>query len=222
MINDEQLAQVMRCPAARAKRWRPALTTAMQRFGITTPRRMAHFLGQLGHESLSLSRTEENLRYTTPTRIVAVFRKFDLDKNRRIDPEELALAKTFIGRPEALANFVYANRMGNGDESSGDGWRFRGRGPIQTTGRNNCRRAGELIGAPLEDQPDLLLDVDIGAMAAAAYWKDNGLNALADLGDVLMVSRKINLGSATTKRTPEGLSERIARTRHALSVLGTR
>jgi len=211
MITDEQLAQLMQCPVARARRWQPALTAAMQRFGINTPRRVAHFLAQVGHESLSLSRVEECLNYTLP-RLLEVF-------GARLPANAAA---QYVRQPEKLGCLVYADRNGNGNVHSGDGYRYRGRGPMQHTGRGNYRRVGELIGLPLEAQPDLLLEVEVGAQAAAAYWKDSGLNAIADGGDVLMVSRKINLGSAASKRTPEGMPDRIARTHRALAALGVR
>lgn len=210
MLTAEQLQQAMRCPVQRALHWQPALNSAMRRFGISTPRRVGHFIAQLGHESLSLSLTEENLSYGTLARLLAVF-------GSRLPA---AAAGQYLRQPEKLGNQVYAGRNGNGNVASGDGYRYRGRGPIQVTGRDNYRRVGQLIGHPLEDQPDLLLDPAVGALAAAAYWQDNGLNALADAGDVLAVSRKINLGSATSKRTPEGLQDRIDRTRRALAILG--
>ena len=211
MFTDGQLEQALRCPAARAARWNPALTAALRRFGITTPRRVAHFIAQVGHESLSLSRTEEGLSYSLP-RLLEVFGK-------RIPA---GAAQQYVRQPEKLANLVYAGRNGNGNVASGDGYRYRGRGPMQHTGRGNYRRVGELIDAPLEEQPTLLLEVEVGALAAAAYWHDNGLNSLADTGDVLTVSRKINLGSATSKHTPEGLQDRIDRTNRALALLGAR
>lgn len=209
MISDEQLVKALQCPVARAGRWRPALVTAMRRFDITSPRRIAHFLAQIGHESLSLSRTEESLSYSRP-RLLEVF-------GTRIPPHCVDL---FVYQPEKLGNFVYALRNGNGNVASGDGHRYRGRGPVQLTGRGNYRLIGEFIGMPLEAQPRLLIEVEAGALSAAAYWKNNGLNTLADSGDVLMVSRKINLGSATVKRMPEGLSDRIARTHRALTAMG--
>lgn len=212
MITASQLAQAMQCPQARAQRWHPALVTAMQRFGINTPRRAAHFVAQLGHESLSLQRTEENLNYTTLAQLLKVF-------GHRLPAGGEA---AFLRQPAKLGNQVYAGRNGNGNTASGDGYLYRGRGPIQVTGRDNYRRIGQLIGHTLEAQPDLLIDVEVGALAAGAYWQDNGLNALADTGEVLAVSRKINLGSAASKRTPEGLQDRIDRTRRALAILGAR
>jgi putative chitinase len=209
MVTAEQLSLIMQCPLPRAQRWAPALSTAMVRFGITTKRRAAHFLAQVGHESLSLSKQEENLSYSSK-RLLEVFGK-------RIAPSEVA---AFVHQPEKLGNRVYASRNGNGNEASGDGYRYRGRCPIQLTGRGNYAHLGQLIGEPLEQQPQLLLDVDIGAAAAAAYWKDAGLNVLADGGDVLAVSRRINLGSASSRATPEGMADRISRTNRALRVLG--
>jgi len=209
MVTAEQLSLIMQCPLPRAQRWAPALSAAMTRFGITTKRRAAHFLAQVGHESLSLSKQEENLSYSSK-RLLEVFGK-------RIAPSEVA---TFVHAPEKLGNRVYATRNGNGNEASGDGYRYRGRCPIQVTGRGNYAHLGQLIGEPLEQQPQLLLDVDIGAAAAAAYWKDAGLNVLADSGDVLAVSRRINLGSASSRATPEGMTDRINRTTRALRVLG--
>jgi putative chitinase len=209
MVTAEQLSQIMQCPLPRAQRWAPALNAAMLRFSITTKRRATHFLAQVGHESLSLSRIEENLSYSSK-RLPEVFGK-------RIAPSEVS---AFVANPEGLGNRVYANRNGNGNEASGDGYRYRGRCPVQITGRGNYAHVGRLIGQPLEQAPQLLLDVDIGAAAAAAYWKDAGLNTLADTGDVLAVSRRINLGSATAKATPEGMVDRISRTNRALQVLG--
>lgn len=209
MVTAEQLSRIMQCPLPRAQRWAPALNAAMARFGITTKRRAAHFLAQVGHESLSLSKLEENLSYSSK-RLQEVFGK-------RIAPSEVA---AFVHQPVKLGNRVYANRNGNGNEASGDGYRFRGRSPGQITGRGNYARAGQLIGQPLEEEPQLLLDVEIGAEATAAFWQDAGMNALADGGDVLTISRRYNLGDARSRATPEGMSDRISRTNRALQVLG--
>ena len=181
----------------------------MTRCGITTRRRVAHFLAQIGHESGSLTRTEENLNYSA-TRL------------RQIWPTRFTAetALNYANHPQRIANRVYANRMGNGDEASGDGWRYRGRSPIQLTGRDNYRRMADLTGLPLLSKPDLACNVTEGALIAATWWQANGLNPLADTGDTLAVSRRVNLGSATTTRTPNGLRDRIERTRRAGTVLG--
>ncbi|AFJ75485.1 phage lytic enzyme [Stenotrophomonas phage Smp131] len=168
MLTPALLAQIMQCPLQRAQRWAEALNAAMRRFGINTPVRAAYFLAQVGHESLSLSRVEESLSYSRE-RLLEVF-------GRYISPAEAA---GFVHQPAKLGNRVYANRNGNGSEASGDGYLFRGRGPLQHTGRGNYRRIGQLIGQPLEEQPGLLIEPEIGAMAAAGVWKENGLNTYA-------------------------------------------
>lgn len=209
MVTAPLLAQIMQCPPARAERWHAALSDAMREFGITSKRRAAHFYAQLGHESLSLSKVEEGLSYSQP-RLLQVF-------GSRISAAE---APKYVRNPQALANFVYANRGGNRGVSSGDGYRYRGRGPIQITLFDNYVAIGKELGIPLQEQPDLLLEIVTGARAAAAYWKLNGLNALADANNTVGLSKKINLGNAASKRTPEGLADRIARTNRALSLLG--
>lgn len=192
----------------RAVRWATPLARAMERHGITTPRRAAHFLAQIGHESASLSRLEENLDYSAA-------------RLREVWPSrfDATTARAYARQPERIANRVYANRMGNGDEASGDGWTYRGRGPIQLTGRANYRRMARITGLPLEAQPALAAEIDAGALIAAAWWQDAGLNTLADTGDILDVSRRVNLGTTRTHRMPNGLSDRITRTRRALALL---
>ena len=209
MVTAEQLQRIMQCPKVRADRWHAALNAAMREFGITTKRRAAHFLAQLGHESLSLSKVEEGLSYSVP-RLLEVF------------PSRItsATAPRYTRNPEALANFVYASREGNGNEASGDGYRYRARGPIGITFRNNYRAVGQLLGLPLLEQPGLLLEIETGARAAAAYWKLNNLSALADQNDTLGLSKAINLGSPRSRATPNGLRDRIDRTNRALSILG--
>jgi len=211
MLTAPLLAQIMLCPLPRAQRWVDPLNAAMRRFGINTPRRAAHFLAQVGHESLSLTKQEEGMSYSR-LRLEEVF-------GRRLSAAELP---SFVSQPVKLGNRVYANRNGNGNEASGDGYLFRGRGPMQHTGRGNYRHVGQLIGQPLEEQPALLLEPEIGAMAAAAYWHDAGLNSLADTRDVLAVSRTVNLGNARSRKTPNGMADRTARTTRALAVLGVR
>lgn len=209
MVTAEQLQRIMQCPKVRADRWHAALNAAMGEFGLSTKRRAAHFLAQLGHESLSLSKVEEGLSYSVP-RLLEVFPKY-------ITP---ATAARYARNSVALANFVYANRGGNGNEASGDGYRYHGRGPIQITHRDNYRDVGKLLGLPLLEQPKLLLEIETGARGSAAYWKLNNLSALADQNDTLGVSKAINLGNARSRATPNGLRDRIDRTNRALSILG--
>ena len=209
MLTDTQLAAAVQCPTARAARWLPHLVRAMNRYGITTRARVAAFLGQLGHESSGLARVEENLNYS-PSRLLEVFPKYF----------DSTSARAYGNKPEAIANRVYANRMDNGDERSGDGWKYRGRSPIQLTGRRNYVAYGKIIGQPLADMPSLALELEIGALIAAAYWQTNGLNQLADAGDVVAVGRKINFGTVNTTRMPIGHQDRIDRTRRAQAALG--
>lgn len=211
LFTPEELARLMSCPPVRAARWHPHLLAAAGRFGISTRRRAAHWLAQVGHESLSLARVEENLSYSRE-RLLQVF-------GYEVTP---AQAPRFVHNPQALANYVYANQNGNGNEASGDGYLFRGRGPMQHTGRGNYRAMGKLIGLPLEEQPGLLIELEAGALAAAAFWQDKGCNQLSDTGDVLGIGRKINLGTLKTTRLPNGHADRVARTKLALTVLEVR
>src|SRR5690606_14488487 len=167
------------------------------------------FLAQIGHESAGLSRLEENLNYSAG-RLQEVWPK-------RFDA---ARAKTYARQPERIANYVYAGRGGNGSEASGDGWLYRGRSPIQLTFRGNYARMAELTGLPLLEMPSLAAEVEEGALIAATWWHANGLNRLADAGDVLAVSRRVNLGTIRTTRQPNGLADRINRTRRATAALG--
>ncbi len=209
MVKAPLLSKIMQCPLARAERWNDALSAAMEEFGINTKRRAAHFYAQLGHESLSLSKNEEGLSYSLP-RLLEVF-------GHRIPQAE---AHKYVRNPEALANFVYANRLGNRGITSGDGYRYRARGPIGITFHDNYVDIGRELGIALEEQPGLLLEISTGARSAGAYWRINGLNTLADANNTVGLSKKINLGSATSRGTPNGLADRVTRTNRALSLLG--
>ncbi|HWL68252.1 MAG TPA: peptidoglycan-binding protein [Geminicoccus sp.] len=148
------------------------------------PWRREFFLAQLGHESGGLAILEENLHYEA-RRLLAVFpRHF----------RTLEEAQACAAAPERLANRVYCDRMANGDEASGDGYRFRGRGYIQLTGRANYREIGRLTGLALEAQPDLARHPDHALHCAAAFWTSRGLNELADAGRFEEVTRRINGG----------------------------
>src|SRR5438874_10983319 len=155
---------------ARADEWAAALNAAMERFEINTPPRAAAFLAQIAHESGELQRLVENLNYTA-ARLCAVW------PNRFATIEA---ARPYEKNPERLANYVYAKRLGNGDGASGDGWRFRGRGLIQLTGRGNYRSCGLAVMLPLEAEPQRLETPEAAALAAAQFWQSRGLNHLAD------------------------------------------
>lgn len=206
-ITPEQLQQaVPSFSSMKAAAWAAFLDLACQRFDINTPRRVAAFLAQAAHESQGFTRFSENLNYTTQARLLLIFGRRFLNGNR--DPSE------FVGKPEALANFVYANRLGNGDEASGDGWRFRGRGIFQLTGRKNYRMCGDGCGFDFEGVPDMLLDPHFGSLAAGWFWKVNGCNELADRQDFIGITQRIN-GPALA-----GLEDRQAHWQLARAALG--
>ncbi|WP_285961143.1 glycoside hydrolase family 19 protein [Pseudomonas tohonis] len=175
-----------------------ALTPALSRFSITTPARQSTFLAQCAHESAGFSRLAENLNYSAAGLAATWPGRF-----RGGDGQPNALARAYQRRPVVIANHVYANRMGNGSEESGDGWRYRGRGLLQITGRGMYQRCGEALGLPLLEQPDLLLQPEPAVLSAAWFWQSNGLNALADAGDLEGITRRINGGL-------NGLAERKA------------
>lgn len=185
-VTAAQLADVMGTYTGDYDAWTDALNSAMARFGITTALREAAFLAQVAEESQELNRLEENLSYSA-ARLVEVFpREFDA-----------ATAAQYAHKPEAIANRVYANKYGNGDESTGDGWRYRGRGPIQVTFADNYRDFGRAVGQPsVLLAPDQLLSPAMGALAAAWLFHMRGCNELADASNIDAVSRRINPGGA--------------------------
>lgn len=191
--------------------WSDALNPALQKFDIGTSDRLCAFLAQTAHESNSFNRLSENLNYSTALRLTKVWpRRFP----------NIAAAAPFVGNPQKLANVVYANRMGNGDAGSGDGFRFRGRGLIQITGRSNYQAASQALGVDYVASPDLLLQPPHAAMSAAWFWASHGLNALADdktadddLEDFTEITRRINGGTV-------GLKERLALFHQIKAALG--
>lgn len=152
------------------ERYAGALDKAMRECGIDTAARARAFLAQVGHESAQLNRVEENLNYSAQA-LRKVFPKYFST------PQE---ASSYAHHPEKIANRVYSGRMGNGSENSGDGWKFRGRGLIQITGRDNYVAMSALMGKNLTVWPDALLMPLDACRSAALWWKAKGLNALAD------------------------------------------
>lgn len=177
---------------ANATKYADAVDAAMAKFNINTPRRQAMFLAQIMHESGALSTVVENLNYRAD-RLLVVFPKYFKTQ---------AQADAYAKQPQKIANRVYANRLGNGDEASGDGWKFRGRGAIQLTGRSNYNACGGSVGHDLITDPAWLETPD-GAIASAGwFWAQNGLNKLADTGDFVAVTKRINGGTnGITDRT---------------------
>ena len=165
------------------------------KFQINTPLRLAHFLAQCGHESGGFRATQENLNYSAKG-LMGIFKKYF--------PTE-AIANQYARNPQKIANKVYANRMANGDEASGDGFRFRGRGYIQLTGRANYTEFGKAIGENIAANPDVVSG-KYALLSAAWFWSKNGLNRLADGGAtdavVTSITKRVNGGTI-------GLADRI-------------
>jgi putative chitinase len=149
------------------------------------PLRWQFFLAQLGHESGGLSMLEENLNYSAEGLVKTWPKRFASIEN----------ASPYARKPERIANLVYANRMGNGSPESGDGWRFRGRGYIQLTGRDAYRQVGAITGLDLEAQPELALDPGHAFHVVCGFWNWKKLNEVCDTGDYLAVTKVINGGT---------------------------
>ncbi len=166
--------------------WVQPIKDACIKFNIDTVREVACFLAQAGHESAGFTRMTENLNYTKPERLMAVWPK-------RFPT--LSFAKQFVGNPEKLANQVYANRMGNGDPSSGDGWKFRGTGLFQLTGRDNYTAFGRSMGIRAEAAADYIRSgKEAAAMSAAWFFEYNNIDALAATPGVEDETKRINGG----------------------------
>jgi len=197
MVNSQHL-QAMRIDPV----WVDALNETFQRFNILTPIQQASFIGQCGHECGNFRILEENLNYRAETLMKLWKARFPT----------IEIANEYARNPKKIANKVYANRMGNRDEASGDGYRFRGRGCIQLTGHANYFHAGQACGEDFVMQPDLVATPRYAAMTAGWFWDTHKLNQYADKQDFLMMTKKINGGTI-------GLDDRIRHINHALDIL---
>lgn len=197
MVNAEQLQQLKI-----GIEWVPALNETFARWMIATPVQQAAFIGQCGHECGNFRILEENLNY----RAEALMRLWP----KRFPTREIA--DQYARNPKKIANKVYANRMGNRDEESGDGHRFRGRGCIQLTGHSNYFHAGKALGVDLVKEPDLVATPQYAALTAGWFWSTHNCNKIADIRDWSGLTRKINGGTI-------GLEDRIKHINHALAVL---
>lgn len=178
---------------ATATRWLPHIQAACAEFDISNGQRLAAFIAQTGHESQGFKVVCENLFYTDAARVARLFRsKFDVNNNGVIEPFEIEDARAYTRNPQKLANRIYAVKGGNGSEASGDGWKYRGRGLIQITLRDNYARCGHSLGLNLLAEPDLLIQDALAARSAAWYWAANNCNSLADAGDFDATTRRIN------------------------------
>ena len=181
-----------------------ALNKVLPTYQINTKLRLCHFLAQILHESGNLKYKSENLNYSAKA-LRSVFGKYFKTNE---------IANEYARKPEKIANKVYANRMGNGNEASGDGWKYRGRGLIQLTGKNNYTICGQSINLNLVNNPDLLINTPEASVKAACwFWDKNNLNSLADKDDIKTITKRINGGF-------NGIDDRTTLLKKAKSILG--
>ncbi|WP_109479202.1 glycoside hydrolase family 19 protein [Paraburkholderia sp. C35] len=171
--------------------WVDALNAAMAEFAITTEQRIEMFIAQCMHESASLSRMSENLNYSAQG-LANTWDRYSVTGKRGGAPN--ALAQTLARRPVAIGNYVYANRLGNGSESSGEGFLYRGRCPLQLTGKANYIAAKTALNIDVVAHPELFEQPVHGARGAAWFWKAHGLNEIADTGNFKATTAVINGG----------------------------
>jgi putative chitinase len=188
------------------KQWHDALSQLLPDYEIDTPQRIAAFIAQCAHESGNFTALKENLNYRAVT-LRKLFSKY-------FPNDELANAyASMSNKQEAIANRIYANRMGNGPEESGDGFRYCGRGLIQLTGKTNYSLFAESLEISVEEASEYLQTFEGAAQSACWFWESNNLNRFADVGDIKGLTKAINGGFI-------GLEDRIKHYEHALHVMG--
>jgi putative chitinase len=186
-----------------AEHWHEALSKLLPDYEINTAPRMAAFIAQCAHESGGFRFLSENLNYRAES-LMRVFPRYF---------HTMELARAYEKQPEKIANRVYASRMGNGDEASGDGYRYRGRGLIQLTGRDNYTFFAGSLDIAVEEATEYLETFEGAAQSACWFWESNNLNRWADAGDIVKMTKIINGGTI-------GLEDRKKHYEHALHVLG--
>jgi putative chitinase len=202
-----------------ADKWLPHVQAAMARFNISSEKQVAAWLAQTAHESGGYMVLSENLNYSAdgmaaiwPNRfaVLGPDKKPTKTPQGKNTPNKFALA--LHRKPEMIANVVYSARMGNGPIESGEGWKYRGRGLKQLTGKDNYTRCGQALGLDLVAQPDLLLEPEGAALSAAWFWSVNKCGPLADADDFVGLTKKINGGTI-------GLDDRQRRYRAVLATV---
>jgi len=187
--------------------WCDILNDLLPKYNIDSPQRIAAFIAQCSHESAHFTRLVENLNYSAKGLIMTWPKRFTTTDQ----------VNKYARQPEKIANYVYANRLGNGDESSGDGWKYRGRGIIQLTGKYNYQKFAEQISMNTQNLDDVCeyLETKQGAAEAAClFWTNKNLNSYADVDDIRGMTKIINGGQL-------GLAEREENYKRALTILGT-
>lgn len=198
-------------------KWLDAVVQTCQEFEIDTLERIAAFIAQTAHESGGYTMLTENLNYKAATLAACWPNRFavlgadkkPVKENGKLVPT--AVANSIAGKPELIANLVYSARMGNGPAESGEGWKYRGRGLKQLTGKDNYTRCGQALGVDFVGNPDLLLEPLYAARSAGWFWKSNNLSKFADVEDLEGMTKKINGGLI-------GIADRKARYQKVKSV----
>lgn len=201
ILTKDQLKQMVKNP--HIDHWYGVLEQLLDDYDISTPLRVAHFVAQCAHESGNFVFIKENLNYKAASLRKIFGKYFPTDE----------LAAQYANKPEMIANRIYASRMGNGPESSGEGWRYHGRGLIQLTGKDNYTFFAGSLGISVEEAADYMETFEGAAQSACWFWEQNNLNRFADANDVKGLTKAINGGYI-------GLEDRISHTEHALHVLG--
>lgn len=197
MVSPEQLKQLKI-----SADWVDPLNETFERFDISTAIRQACFIGQASHECMNFKKLEEGLSYSAQGLMKTWPKRFPT----------VEIANEYARNPKKIANKVYADRMGNRDEASGDGWRFRGRGAFQTTGHAGYFHAGQALGVDFVMEPDLVATPKYAALTAGFFWNTHKLNQFADARDYKGMTKKINGGFI-------GLEDRIKHIEEALAIL---
>lgn len=202
MINAQQLKKAL--PACKdVSQWALALASAAQEFHVNTKQRFAVWLGQAAHESSQLNVLRESLSYSQRGLMATWPKRFPTVES----------ATPFARQPQKLANYVYANRLGNGPPESNDGWNYRGGGIFQLTGKANYEATGKALGVPLVTSPGKIEIALVAARSAGYFWASHGCNEMADAGDFERITETVN-GPAKL-----GLAERQAFYEKVLAVL---
>lgn len=195
------IANLQAAKVKNPEKWIDAIVATCQEFQIDTPQRIAGFLAQTSHESGGYTMLTENLNYRAATlaacwpnrfAVLGADKKPIKDKQGKLTPT--AVANSIAGKPELIANLCYSSRMGNGPAESGEGWKFRGRGLKQLTGKDNYARCATSISIGIVDNADLLLEPMYAARSAGWFWKTNNLSSFADANDIKGMTKKINGG----------------------------
>ena len=202
ILTQAQLAQLIPGNPYVAE-WYEALEQLLPDYDINTPQRVAAFIAQCAHESGGFTAIKENLNYRAAT-LRKVFPKYFPNDD---------IANAYAGKPEMIANRVYGGRMGNGDEHSGDGYRYCGRGLIQLTGHDNYQAFADSLEMAVTDVPEYLATFEGAAQSACWFWEKNNLNTFADTGDIVTITKRINGGTI-------GIDDRTARYHRALEIMG--